>query len=62
MSKNMSEYRKQKSKVRDIAIEWQLYLSENAISWGGLMIAQNYFEKVGKRYGLLTEFRENGII
>lgn len=58
----MSKYGIQKNKIRDIAIEWQLYLSENAISWGGLQIAQTYFEKVGKRYGLLTEFRENGII
>lgn len=55
-------YAERKAKTRDEAIEWQNefskedhYMSEHAY-WG------NYFEKLGKRYGLLREFRENGII
>jgi hypothetical protein len=31
------------------------------MSWGELAYWQEYFEKLGKRYGLLTEFRENCI-
>ena len=33
-----------------------------SISWGELAIFGDFFEKYGKRYGLLTEFRENGIL
>lgn len=54
-------YTEKKNAARQIAIDWQNELSEISISSEGLMIAQNYFEKLGKRYGLLTEFRENGI-
>lgn len=55
-------YAERKEKAREEAIEWQYsfsekdhYMSEYAY-WG------SYFEKLGKRYGLLREFRENGII
>jgi len=58
----MNNYQKRKAEVRDEAIEWQStycqsdhYMSEWA-DWG------EYFYKLGKRYGLLKEFRENGII
>ena len=50
-----------KAKARAEAIAWQSeffnsnhYMSEYA--WWG-----DYFEKLGKRYGLLREFRENAI-
>lgn len=55
-------YQERKEKLRNEAIQWQNdfsegdhYMSEYA-EWG------SYFEKMGKRYGLLREFRENGII
>ena len=55
-------YQKKKELIRQRAIDWQrefaqkqLYASELA-DWG------LYFEIMGRRYGLLREFRENGII
>lgn len=57
----MSTYQKKKKKAREKAIEWQERLVEQSISYGELVIAQSVFEQLGRRYGLLTEFRENGI-
>lgn len=55
-------YQQKKELIRQRAIDWQreftqkqLYASELA-DWG------LYFEIMGRRYGLLREFRENGII
>jgi len=59
--KNKEMYLRGKASARDKAIEWQLETMEMSLSYEVLMIAQNYFQKLGKRYGLLTEFRENGI-
>ena len=55
------EYEQGKAKAREEAIEWQLNDSDYPYSYGGLVILQDYFYKRGKKYGLLTEFRENGI-
>ena len=57
----MSKYQEQKERVRNEAIEWQLDFGNNNYSWGECIWYFNYFEKLGRRYGLLTEFRENGI-
>lgn len=57
----MSTYQGKKKKAREKAIEWQERLVEQSISYGELVIAQSVFEQLGRRYGLLTEFRENGI-
>lgn len=57
----MSTYQEKKKKPREKAIEWQERLVEQSISYGELVIAQSVFEQLGRRYGLLTEFRENGI-
>ena len=53
----MSNYQKQKERVRNEAIEWQLDFGNNNYSWGECIWYFNYFEKLGRRYGLLTEFR-----
>lgn len=58
----MKTYKQLKERARDTAKAWQVEASEIALSWEGVQIAQAYFEKTGKRYGLLKEFRENGII
>lgn len=57
----MSKYQEQKEKAREIAIEWQQNDSDFPYSYEGLAIVGEYFYKLGKRYGLLKEFRENGI-
>ena len=56
----MTEYRKRKASARCKAIDWQA--TDAAHSWEELAEATAYFEKLGRRYGLLREFRENGII
>ena len=55
-------YRYYKELARQNAQAYQMLASEKAFSYGEIVEAQAFFEKVGKRYGLLKEFRENGII
>ncbi len=57
----MSKYAAGKEKARQIAIDWQQENSDYPYSYERLIIMQNYFYKLAKRYGLLTEFMENGI-
>lgn len=59
--KTKKTYRELKEAARQKAIEWQLNDADFPYSYGGLMILQDYFYKIGRRYGLLKEFRENGI-
>lgn len=54
-------YQKRKEELREEAIEWQASLSAWCPSYGELAYCYEYFEKLGRRYGLLREFRENGI-
>ena len=57
----MNNYQKGKTAARETAIEWQAENANFQYSYGGSLILQEYFHKIGKRYGLLKEFRENGI-
>lgn len=50
-----------KERVRQMAIDWQLNDANNNASYMELAEIGNLFYKLGKRFGLLTEFRENGI-
>ena len=58
-----STYKERKESLRDLALDYQLYECENSggLSYGELAEIQEFFETNGKRYGLLREFRENGI-
>lgn len=56
----MNRYQKTKAKIRNKAIAFQL--SQTPICLFDLYFIQKDFEKQGKRYGLLKEFKENGII
>ena len=58
----MKTYKQRQDAARDAAIELQSKLSERAISWQEAAEICAYIEKQGKRLGLLTEFRENGLI
>ena len=58
----MNYYNKRKEKLRDEAIQWSYDTSEGTMSYYDLMVKQSYFYEQGKRYGLLREFRENGIL
>lgn len=55
------KYRELKERARQKAIDWQLEDSDYPYSYGGISILTDYFYRLGKRYGLLREFRENGI-
>jgi hypothetical protein len=52
---------KNKSEAREQAIETQTIISNNNFSYYELMIISQHFQKTGEQFGLLDEFRENGI-
>lgn len=58
----MNKYQKAKEKIRELAIEWQNDFCNHNYSWGELAFYSGFFEEQGRRYGLLKEFRENGVI
>lgn len=58
----MNKYQQAKERARQKVIDWQLTFSDNVYYWGDLAYFSAYFEKLGKRYGLIKEFKENGII
>ena len=60
--KRAVSYQKRKEAARNRAIDWQLDFGNHNYSYGEIVYYQDYFEQLGKRYGLLEEFRENGII
>lgn len=54
-------YTEAKARARELAIDWQYETSQRNISYGELAEAGERFNKLGKHFGLLGEFRENGI-
>lgn len=58
----MNKYQQAKERARQAAINIQQHFSENSYFMSDLAYFSAYFEKLGKRYGLIKEFRENGII
>ena len=55
-------YAERAADLRNKAIEYQSsWYDFCGFSYGELAIIQNFFERNGKRYGLLKEFRENAI-
>ena len=56
------KYLQKKSLLRQEAIDFQNNFSNKDYSYGEIMENSNYFEKYGKKYGLIKEFRENCII
>lgn len=57
----MNDYQQRKEAARQKAIAWQADFAERSMSYEELAESQTYFERIGRRYGLLTEFRENAI-
>lgn len=58
----MRTYQERKARAEQEAIDWQLNFTNHNYSYGELAYFSRYFEKLAKRYGLITEFKENGII
>lgn len=57
----MNNYQKRKQNARQQAIDWQSEASEQRLSYTELAEIGNHFNKLGKRFGLIREFRENAI-
>lgn len=61
MKNTKTTYEMKKEMARQEAIDWQNGVANHNYSYGELAKFGCHFEKLGKRYGLLKEFRENGI-
>lgn len=61
MARN-TEYGRRKEQARRAAQEWQRTFGEASHSYAELATDAARFERLGRRFGLLREFRENGII
>lgn len=55
-------YAERKAKAIQEATDWQADFCNHNYSYGELAFFVAYFTKQAKRYGLIREFRENGII
>lgn len=51
-----------KSEARAYAVEMQHHMSKKSMSYGELAMHQAQLYKIGKRFGLIKEFRENGLL
>lgn len=58
----MTYYKLRKAKLAEEAKEWQIQQSQNNFSWGEVAEKTTYFYKQAKKYGLVKEFKENGIL
>ena len=61
---NGRNYKERKNSLRDLAIDFQIANDGDTdvqLSMGEIGAASAFFERMGKRYGLLREFRENWI-
>ena len=56
-------YAERKASLVEFAIDWQRTFGEFGISWsfGEMCEVGDFLEKNARRYGLIREFRENGI-
>lgn len=62
MSEKQYKYFKNKEQARDKAIDIQQNIAEKSFSYEELFFIQQELYKQGKRYGLVKEFKENGLL
>jgi len=53
---------KTKAEARSKAIDWQHWVSEQNLSYSELAEWTAYFIDIAKRFNLVGEFKENGLI
>ena len=58
----MKTYKEKKSEAINEAIEWQYAFSDRVISYEELCEEISHFAKLAKRFGLIREFKQEGII
>lgn len=56
------DYIKTVEQARQYAIDYQIWSSRQNLSYGELLVFQNKLSKLAKRFNLIREFKENGII
>jgi len=61
-NKKMSAYQKRRFFLEEFAKNWQYNFADMRYDWQTIIEYTAFFEEYGKKYGLLREFRENGII
>lgn len=61
MKTTKTTYARKKAFARQEAIDWQKDVINHNYSYRELCEFVMHFEKLGRRYGLLKEFRENGV-
>ena len=57
----LSSREKDKETLRNFAAEWQYNFPDMDYAWSDLVAWSDFFTEYGRKYGLLREFRENGI-
>ena len=55
-------YQGKKELLRSFAIDWQNFMADQSLDYFRLAAWGNFFAEYGAKFGLLQEFRENGII
>lgn len=60
--RKLTPYRKKKSLAQQLAIDWQQQNINKAHSWKWTCQWFLRWERIGKKYGLIREFKENGIL
>lgn len=55
-------YSQKKAKARQLAIEWQRIVSNTQPDYSFFVKWASLFQKIAKKYGLVREFKENGIL
>ena len=58
----MTTYKTRKAAARDAAIRAQQEAAEQVQSWEEVAETADRLERLARRFGLLREFRENGLI
>lgn len=58
----MKTYKEKKSEAISEAIQWQYTFSDRVISYEELCEETEHFVKLAKRYGLIREFKQEGVI
>ena len=53
---------KNKDEARQIAIKWQNWASKRNLSYGELVEWHGYFLSLARKFQLVREFKENGIL
>lgn len=58
----MTTYQTRKEAARAAALEWNHRTTSESLSYSEIADALDKLEALARRYGLVREFRENGVI